>query len=305
MKSGIHSGLIPTMPAFLAFLAILALAPADSARADDAIGLAGIDPPLGELPGITELRVPFDETNSVEVVLGYRLETEQQAIIEASLGGEARTSAERWPMVVYDRTGRVRKRLALVCRPDSPARIEDVTLVLRMRASESGETLVRHELPLPHTFTCEPGTGGPSAGFCNIPTPPPRRAGGPDDPAAISDAAPACNCLEDPGARAHRCSLFLPDAVLVREIPWPIEGGKQFQVRWTVIPLTTNPRLPVVTESLPPGFSPGGSHELDFGDGLEPLEPLTRTISAAAGEKPDLEAWSIDYRWPQARGSDD
>lgn len=304
MKSAIHSSLIPTMPALLAFLAVLALAPADSARADDAIGLAGIDPPLGELPGITELRVPFDETNSVEVVLGYRLETEHQAIIEASLGGEARTSAERWPSMVFDRTGRVRKRLALVCRPDSTARIQDVTLVLRMRASESGETLVRRELPLPHTFTCEPGMGGPSAGFCNIPSPPPRPAAGPD-PAAISDAAPACSCLEDPAARAHRCSLFLPDAVVVREIPWPIEAGREFQVRWTVIPLTTNPRLPVVTESLPPGFSPGGSHELEFGDGLEPMKPVTRTIPAAAGEKPDLEGWRIDYRWPQARGSDD
>ncbi len=96
---------------------------------------------------------------------------------------------------------------------------------------------------LPFRVLVDDGTD-PYAGspFCHF-----RDASGtPND--WLPREVPVCRCLEDSAARAQRCFFQLPEAILIRELPW--EGTGWIHARWSVLPLADKmPDLKVELES--------------------------------------------------------
>ncbi|MDH3660658.1 MAG: hypothetical protein OEU92_11655 [Alphaproteobacteria bacterium] len=98
---------------------------------------------------------------------------------------------------------------------------------------------------------------------------------------------PVCRCLEDPGLREFRCALAHPDFFLVRRIPWPIPVEQEFDISWTMTPLTNMRGDITIKEDLPSSFSLlAGDGRLVFTPELTVGQPKTSTLRARAGSLP-------------------
>jgi hypothetical protein len=114
--------------------------------------------------------------NSIHVLLEYDLNTVPRAVVAAGLDAPIgvqssyqRTEGSPW----VDRgSGRMEKRFAISCAPDSPERLRNLRLRYWMTVSTSGGAtrLVEKEQALPHTILCR------NAGITAVSQPPAARA---------------------------------------------------------------------------------------------------------------------------------
>jgi hypothetical protein len=110
-----------------------------------------------------------------------------------------------------------------------------------------------------YTWMYVPDTSGPL--FCEF-----RDASGiPND--WLPNHVPICGCLSDPVLRANRCWFALPDFMLWREIPLPLDFAKG-KADWSVLPLGPDfPGLSIFESFANNGFF---AEEVQFKAGLTP-----------------------------------
>lgn len=117
--------------------------------------IVSLDPATGELRSFS-LGETMTPENSIEVVLEYQLASHPDAVVSASLlaPGVRYTSSERSPNRVFDESGRVRKRLAIDCGPDTWEPIRNLQIQYRMFLPGGSPMLVEKTQALPHTVVC-------------------------------------------------------------------------------------------------------------------------------------------------------
>ena len=124
---------------------------------EDALRVVSIAPASGEVAAVVG-DGSLDGGNSIEVVLEYRLVSAPDAVVSARLdwppGAGRVSSLEASPNRVYDPSGRVRKRLALRCASDSPARLTGLRLSYSLFAPGGDPVFAQGEQALPHAIVC-------------------------------------------------------------------------------------------------------------------------------------------------------
>lgn len=138
------------------------------------------------------------------------------------------------------------------------------------------------------------------------------RTGSSDDPlyCGFEDAAglpndwlpndvPVCGCLEDPASRANRCWFALPELLLVRELPLPLELGKD-RARYSIVPLREGlGEIGIEDVGANGGFL---ADPLVFDKGLKPGRQSTTSTPTWFDGKPDDSVLRLRYEFDgQAR----
>lgn len=124
---------------------------------EDAVSVVSIAPVSGEVASVVG-DGPLGAGNSIEVVLEYRLVSAPDAVVSARLyeppGSGRVTTMEASPNRVYDPSGRVTKRLALRCAPDTPDRLTGLRLAYSLFAPGGDPVYAQGEQALPHAIVC-------------------------------------------------------------------------------------------------------------------------------------------------------